>query len=668
MADKYGTTGNDLLLGTTSDDRLIGKGGLDTLVGNSGNDYLEGGEGNDYLAGGAGNDILEGGTGADVLEGGTGDDKYYIDSLSDQIFENAGAGIDSVFLKLGSYTMAANLENAYMSFGGHSVLTGNDLDNAIYMGLGNDTVYGGGGNDFIIGDAGNDVIYGGAGNDVLNGGTGNNWLIGGSGDDTYFVLDWTVAKVETLYEAANEGYDRVLTQGRGTAASTGAAGEVHSFVLSNNFEELAGDGNFAFNFKGNASDNVLQGGAYGDTLDGGTGADKMYGGAGADLYIVDNAGDTIYFETLNYAAMDTARVTASIEWKVMSGVERVDIVVGNATITGSAFDDYIYGSSDNDVVYGGGGNDYIHGGGGTDWLAGDSGNDTLRTADSANASTLSGGTGDDHFYLANSSDLVIELADGGSDTVHLVKDWVMGAEVEVAYVESTLGVNVTGNAGANLMYGGIGADTLNGGQGNDQLDGGTGADVMAGGAGDDSYWITSTSDLITELANDGIDTVQSLISYGLTANVENLSLGWLATWGTGNVLANQINGSFGSQTLRGMAGADTITGSAGADVLFGGAGADAFVFAFGDNMAQAGQHDTISDFVRGKDHIDLTAMDSMALTFLGTGAFTNQLGEMRVEAMTGGVQLLIDTTGDGAADMAIDLLGLSGLSLNDFML
>ena len=58
--------------------------------------------------------------------------------------------------------------------------------------------------------------------------------------------------------------------------------------------------------------------------------------------------------------------------------------------------------------------------------------------------------------------------------------------------------------------------------GNDMLDGGTGNDTMIGGAGNDTYVVDAAGDVVTELAGQGTDTVQSSVSYTLGANVENL--------------------------------------------------------------------------------------------------------------------------------------------------
>ena len=81
-----------------------------------------------------------------------------------------------------------------------------------------------------------------------------------------------------------------------------------------------------------------------------------------------------------------------------------------------------------------------------------------------------------------------------------------------------------GGAGDDALEGGGGIDTLDGGTGNDTLIGGAGTDAMAGGADNDTYFVDNSGDVVTENANEGTDTVQSSVSYVLSANVENLTL------------------------------------------------------------------------------------------------------------------------------------------------
>jgi Ca2+-binding RTX toxin-like protein len=192
---------------------------------------------------------------------------------------------------------------------------------------------------------------------------------------------------------------------------------------------------------------------------------------------------------------------------------------------------------------------------------------------------------DDLIYALGGTDVV--YSDGGNDTIY------GGNGYDV----------ILSGAGNDKLYGENDNDLLYGDSGNDTLDGGTEADIMFGGAGDDTYIVDNTYDIVGELCYEGIDTVQSSITYTLGYHVENLTLtGTAAINGTGNALDNVLIGNSGENTLTGGAGNDMLDGGAGNDSLIGGTGNDIYAF-----MRGYGQ-DTITDY-------DTTAGNSDTVKF-----------------------------------------------------
>ena len=148
---------------------------------------------------------------------------------------------------------------------------------------------------------------------------------------------------------------------------------------------------------------------------------------------------------------------------------------------------------------------------------------------------------------------------------------------------------INGLGGNDKLSGLAGNDTLNGDDGNDSLDGGAGSDQLKGNGGNDIYYIVGTGDIVTELAAQGTDLVQSSISYALPANVENLTLtGTTAINGTGNGLANIITGNNANNTLDGGSENDLISGNGGVDQLLGGAGNDSLNGGAGNDTLTGG--------------------------------------------------------------------------------
>src|SRR5262245_22255535 len=86
------------------------------------------------------------GAGGDVLIGGAGDDTYFLWDAVSSVVEQPGQGIDTVYAEYwGPVTLAANVENLFLSSGGSTAGTGNALNNIIVAGSVGATLDGGAG-------------------------------------------------------------------------------------------------------------------------------------------------------------------------------------------------------------------------------------------------------------------------------------------------------------------------------------------------------------------------------------------------------------------------------------------------------------------------------------------------------------------------------------------
>jgi len=292
----------------------------------------------------------------------------------------------------------------------------------------------------------------------------------------------------------------------------------------------------------------------------------------------------------------------------VSDVFKLTFVVQNLTVNGTSSADTLYGASGNDTITGQAGNDILYGQSGNDTLNGGTGNDTMY-----------GGKGDDIYVVDSTSDTITENVNEGTDTVQSSVTYTLGNNVENLTLTGTTAINGTGNALNNTIIGNSAINTLTGGAGDDYLDGGAGNDKLLGGLGNDTYVVDSTSDVITENANEGTDTIRSSVTLTLGNNLENLTLtGTTAINGTGNALNNTIIGNSAINTLTGGAGDDYLDGGAGNDKLLGGLGNDTYVVdSASDTITENANEGT--DTVRSS--VTLTLGNNLEnLTLTGTAA------------------------------------------------
>ena len=464
--------------------------------------------------------------------------------------------------------------------GGNETIWADGGNDTVEGGAGNDFLHGGDGNDVISDLGGDDLVWGNAGKDILKAGDGVDQLFGGVGDDTLY---------------GGLGADADINGGEGNDILYGGDGKVVRGVMD------ASDGGDVMN--GGRGNDTIYGAGGNDVIDGGEGNDIIYGGIdnnlldgfiGNDSFIVDathfgyqnafNGGpghDIVDYRASKGQILAGARVGINIDLSnvgagivIPVGRNVKDLFLSIEEVYGSAFNDTI--TTDNalqvdelgnpilvngvtvpvdSTVRGMAGNDSLTGGLGNDTLDGGLGNDTM-----------TGLEGDDTYLVNALTDVVIEAADAGIDTVLSEFTYTLATDIENLTLTGIANTNGTGNDSDNNITGNSGSNIL---------DGGAGVDALAGGGGNDTYYVDNMGDAIIESGNAGTDSVFASVSYSLSTSVENLILTGTANInGTGNTFNNVINGNSGNNSLTGAAGNDTLDGGAGNDTLDGGIGLD----------------------------------------------------------------------------------------------
>ncbi|SBW81126.1 hypothetical protein PVE_R1G3244 [Pseudomonas veronii 1YdBTEX2] len=651
-----GGSGNDKLRYI---DNAIGSGFNDTINGSRAGNFIDGASGADWMAGANGNDVYVVDSPGDVVvealdEGIDTANSYVVAyTLTDNVENARILQAGTTWLtgnELGNLIYASHDSNVIDGAGGSDTVSYEDMTSAVVVDLGITTAQQTGGSssdtlisiEDLIGSRLDDVLVGNAENNRLDGGLGADTLRGGLGDDSYLVDN----AGDVVVELSGAGNDTVLS----TATQ---------YTLGQNIENAQIVTSAKSNLVANGLDNQIHAGAGDNIIDGADGLDTVsYAGAQNSITLdLALAGSQATGGSGKDTLLNIENLIGSQFNDKLSGNGLANKLFGG---TGA---DQLEGRSGDDILSGGDNSDILIGGLGNDTYLFERGGDfdqiIENDASAGNTDTLvfaAGIASNQLWFRRETNDLHVSII-GTTDYV-LVTNWYLGAQYRVEKFHTATGEilladkvdtlvqamakltpPVTGqtlmpatlmavlkpvldanwqsgpppaseNDGGDTLVGGPKADSLSGGAGNDilighagndTLAGGSGRNTLTGGLGDDTYNVTSATDTIVELPNEGTDMVHAYVSYTLPQNVERITLmGDAAIDAGGNDGANTLLGNTAANILSGGGGNDILNGLAGNDFLIGGKGDDRYAFMgnFGvdhiiENDAAVGNADNI---------------------------------------------------------------------------
>ena len=190
------------------------------------------------------------------------------------------------------------------------------------------------------------------------------------------------------------------------------------------------------------------------------------------------------------------------------------------------------------------------------------------------------------------------------------------------------------------------------------------------GGGQDTYDFFSFGGGIT------IDLRPGEWTTTLAVQRASLGSGQLARGNIANALLFEGNTASAIENAIGGTGNDTIIANLVGNFLMGNTGNDIFKWMSAGDVGLGALEDTIVDFVRGADRIDLSAIDANpgtagddAFAFIGSDAFHNVAGELRFLVDGPHIRVQGDLDGNGLADFEIVVRGdATSLTGADFIL
>jgi Ca2+-binding RTX toxin-like protein len=271
------------------------------------------------------------------------------------------------------------------------------------------------------------------------------------------------------------------------------------------------------------------------------------------------------------------------------------------------------------------------------------------------------------------NDLMLGL--GGDDTLS-------GGKGNDAILGGRGSDSISGGSGRDWLDGGKGDDVIDGGTGNDTIRGDSGDDLIYGGGGDDVIFGDSVGGRDRDDDDDCHDDRSNLQAWGWQGNDrhdddddrdqggsrnDSIYGGDGRDWIDGGRGNDKIAGGAGNDTIFGGSGNDTLIGGSGADLLTGGSGQDRYVYLSASDSPAASGWDRILDFKQGQDKIDFAAFRNATtdLDLVWRGEDPAEPGAWGVWSKNAWNSTFVfaDTSGDGKADLKIELKNTPGLNL-----